>query len=790
MIGMESSPLLRFLAPNALRVTHFDPSRAAPSERPWLEDVLLPIPEVEKHGHQISFEVVNGLVVAKNQQGQSFFQENAHPVFGIQKKRPYFYFDIPQTALYAGLHNVEAGIRLTLKTAREESYFGWGEWFNQFERKSGQVNLDNRNALFGEQDRLTYSGLPFFISSQGYGFLLLNAFRSQWSLRPGEMLIEADGPNADYILIYGPSYKEILRTYTALTGRPPLLPRWAFGLWVTSYPQEHQETVLSFVRQHREKEIPLDALILDYHWEARFHNFQWRKKLIPDPLALAAGLKAEGLRLGLILTPILNTHNRPIQKWLLNTFGKNVTPGLEADDERAPDEFAETRKKGFLAHEKVRWWFGTGGMLDFTNPGAVAWWRQKLQPLLKTAADFIKNDDGEDLPDDAHSFNGMDGREYHNIYTFYYGRATYEPDPITEIPESAASGHPKRSLIYGRSGWIGSQRYPALFLGDQEANFEGIRRSLRAGLNLALAGFSYWTADIFGLSGKTTPEIHMRYAQWALLSPVARYFVRPAEIDETRFPWSHNSQVEANFRKYASLRLRLLPYYNSLAHESHLSGVPIMRPLMLEFQGDPRLRSVDDQIMLGSSLMICPVVQSGASSRKVTLPEGEWVDFWSDQRWQGQAVIDYPAALDCLPILVRGGTILPMGPTIQNIPDEHVFDQLELHLWAPCKAAGLFYDDDGYSTAYQQGAFSRTDLQAIETEQGLEIRISAAQGQFTNQAEKRQLTIVLHGYQSKISVLALVNNQEIPIRFQAGSYSLRFEHFVINESIILIPFRS
>ena len=787
---MEASPLLRFLAPNIVRVTHFDPTRGHPASRPWQDDVLLSIPESEKHGNPISFEVENGLGSAKNNQGQLFFRENAGPVLGIRKKRPYFYFDIPQTAFYAGHHEVKEGIRLTLQVAKDESFYGWGEWFNHFERKTGRISLDNRNALFGEQNHLTYSGLPFFISSQGYGFLLLNTFRSRWIIKSGRMVIEADGPNADYVLIYGPSFKEILRSYTALTGRPPLLPRWAFGLWVTSYPQEHHENVLSFVRQHRTKDIPLDAVILDYHWEERFHNFQWRKTLIPDPQGLAAGLKSEGVRLGLILTSYLNTHNRPIQKWLLNRFGQNVTPGLEADDERALDEFAEARAKGFLAHEKVRWWFGTGGMLDFTNPAAVDWWRKKLAPLLEIGADFIKNDDGEDLPDDAQSFNGMDGREYHNIYTFYYGRATFNHDPNRIIPPgNTARQKEPRSLIYARSGWIGSQRYPALFLGDQEANFEGIRRSLRAGLNLAMGGFSYWTADIFGLSGETTPEIHMRYAQWALFSPVARYFVRPAKIDDSRFPWSHNSQVEANFRKYSSLRLRLLPYYNSLAHESHLSGLPIMRPLMLEFQ-EPGLGSVDDQIMLGSALMICPVIESGANHRKIRLPAGEWYDFWSFQHWQGPAVIEYAAPADCLPILAHSGAILLMGPTLQNIPDEHVFDRLEFHLWAPFNASGQFFDDDGYSTAYQQGEFSHTEIQALETNANLVIRISAASGHFEGQVEKRQINIILHGNQQKISGNAKINGKIALILFKSGSCSLLVEHIVSQETIIEIPFQN
>jgi len=777
---------MRTISKNCVRVTHFPSGLDTPQDRPWLKDVLLPMEENEKHGSEINASLQNGLVCVKNDQGECFFEEIAAPELAIKKQRSYRYFDIPQTAYYAGQHKVDGGIRLNLKIHHGESFYGWGEWFNAFERKSGQVNLDNRNALFGEQDRLTYSGMPFFLSSQGYGFLLLNSFRSQWTITNHELIIEADGPNADYILIYGPAYKEILRSYTALTGRPPLLPRWGFGLWVTGYPQEHQDNVLAYVRQHRKNRIPLDAVILDYHWEERFHNFKWRQKLMPNPHALAANLKNQGVHLGLILTSYLNTKNRPFQKWVLNTFGQNITPGLEGDDERALDEFAEAKEKGFLAHEKVRWWFGTGGMIDFTNPQAVTWWQNKLRPLFEVGADFIKNDDGEDLPDNAQAFIGMNGCEYHNIYGFYYGRATYDC-PKNMLENSDAQPHP-RKLIYARSTWVGSQRYPALFLGDQEANFEGIKRGIRAGLNLSLAGFSYWTADVFGLSGKTTPEIHMRYAQWSLLNPVARYFIRPAVIDDTRYPWSHNTQVENNFRKYAQLRMRLLPYYNNLAHQSYQTGLPIMRPLLMEYQDDTRMRSVDDQILLGSDLMICPITTPGALGRKIILPEGLWHDFWSEKTWQGPAEINYPAPLDCLPLLVRGGTILPLGLAAANIPNGQTFNSLELHIWPPFNSEGIFFDDDGCSNAYQQGAFSRTEIKVLENLDCLDIHIMAAQGQFEDQVTSRRINLLVH--QTRIIEAVFANSEEIPFELSANDFVVIFDHIVDQDTIVKIRFRS
>ena len=455
-----------------------------------------------------------------------------------------------------------------------EAFYGWGEWFNAFRRQAGKINLRIRDAIALLQGNDTYSAIPMFYSSRGYALWLLNSHTSRWSIDPqrGALEVEADGPGADYILFYGPSFKRILSSYTALTGRPPLLPRWAFGLWVTSYPQGHQEGVLAHAQKHRERDIPLDAVILDYHWEQAYHNCQWRRSLFPEPQRLIGSLKEIGVHLGLIQTPFVNHRNRPFQKFILKTLAHNLPPGLESDDERDLEGYEQARSQGLLAHENARWWFGTGGMPDFANPQAAHWWNARMRPLYEQGVSFFKNDDGEYLPETARSSlggednragednRGMDGREYHNLYGFFYGKAMFEG-----VPEFIG-----RPMIYARSVWAGSQRYPALFLGDQKPTPSGMRSTLRAGLNLGLLGFAYWTADVFGLDGKITPEMHMRYAQWALLSPVARYFWRPPEIDDTRFPWSYGPEEEANFRKYTELRYRLLPYL----HLPGLGGLP------------------------------------------------------------------------------------------------------------------------------------------------------------------------------------------------------------------------
>lgn len=703
--------LIRFLLSNAVRITHAPPGTP---ERPWLEHVLLPAPTVSPEQARLAVSEAAGCIRVTAPDGTALLEE-ARPA-----------------EVRADGH-----IRLTFCLRPGEGFYGGGEWFNAFRRERGVVHLRARESPALLQHRQTYSTLPFFLSDRGYGLFLLNSHASTWRWAPERGMLEVDavGPPADYVVFYGPGFKEIVGAYTALTGRPPLLPRWAFGLWVTGYPQAPQDEVVAHVAEHRRRAIPLDAVILDYHWEERFHNFRWRREIVPDPDRLIADLRAQGVRLGLILTPFQNNRTRWLLKALLYLFIKDIPPALFTADERALPEYEAARAHGYFAHARAVWWFGGGGMVDFTNPAAAAWWNARLKPLYDQGVAFFKNDDGEYLPDDAVSALGMDGREYHNLYGFFYGRALYE---------GMAALDDRRPLVYARSVWAGSQRYPALFLGDQKPTFDHIRSTLRAGLNLGLAGFAYWTADVFGLDGQTTPEIHMRYAQWALLVPVARYFIRPPAVDATRFPWSHNAAVEANFRACAQLRYRLLPTYSALAWEAHQTGLPLLRPLLLEFPDDPRLRTVEDELMLGPSLLLAPVVESGATRRRIVLPAGQWHDFWTDRSWEGGGTIEYDAPLERLPLLVRGGSLLLLGPPLECIPDNHRFDQLELHAWPPYPATTLLYDDDGQTRAYERGACSVTRMTAEASVDGVMVCISAAEGSFPEQVTVREITVVLH----------------------------------------------
>jgi alpha-glucosidase (family GH31 glycosyl hydrolase) len=356
--------------------------------------------------------------------------------------------------------------------------------------------------------------------------------------------------------------------------------------------------------------------------------------------------------------------------------------------------------------------------------------------------DFFKNDDGEYLPRSARGANGLEGREYHNVYGFYYGRAIY----------AGMEGlDDRRGFIYARSAWVGSQRFPALFLGDQKPTFEHMASTLRAGLNLGLLGFAHWTPDVFGLDGKVTPEMHHRYAQYALLAPVARYFWRPPQVDDTRFPWSFGPAAEANFRTYAELRYRLLPYYTQLGWEAYTQGLPVMRPMLLEHPDDPRFADVTDQVLLGDRLLVAPVLAAadpatGAARRTVRLPAGAaWHDWWTAASHAGGGEIEYAAPLDRLPLLARGGTILLLGPALPFIPAGHRFDELEARCWPPFPAETVFRDDDGHTRAYQRGEFSTTRLAVAGSYEAGRVTfdVSAAEGGYAGQPAARRITLAL-----------------------------------------------
>ena len=723
------------LGTHALRITHAPPGEPMPPDRPWLAEVLLPQPECATN--ELNAEVDGSGRVAIRA-GAFSWREAAPARFGRAARRPRggVSVDIGATEIRVERPAGANPVQLTFELQSGEGLYGFGAWFNAFRRERGRVKLKIRDAIAMLQGRETYSAIPVFYSSRGYGIWFLNSHPAELELDPERGVLDArfGGPGADYIFFYGPTFKDLIARYTALTGRPPLPPRWALGLMVTGYPQEKPEVVLERVAEHRTRGVPLDAVILDYHWEEQYHNFAWRRSLFPDPQGFIAALRERGVRLGLITTPFQNSRRRPFQRWLLQRLAANRPPAHYDDDERAPELYAEGIRRGYFAHPHARWWFGVGGMIDFTHPQAVQWWNDLAEPRYREGVAFFKNDDGEYLPVNATSHLGLDGREHHNLYGFFYSRAMFT---------GMAALDDRRPFVYARSAWAGSQRFPALFLGDQKPTFAHIQATIRAGLNMSLLGFAHWTVDVFGLDGVTTPETHRRYAQWALFAPIARYFWRPPEVDASRLPWAHDEETAASFAAHVELRYRLLPYLYGLAREAYESGLPPMRAMLVEFPHEPAFAACDDQVMLGPDLLLAPVIRPGVEQRDVQLPRGMWHNWWTGEVVAGGGSVAIAAPAGRLPLLVRGGALLPLAPKRSHIPDDHVFDSLELHAFAPYPATFTLYEDDGLTRAYERGDFAKTTFTVSESETGCVIDVTPEVGDWRPAFASRQIAVVL-----------------------------------------------
>ena len=250
---------------------------------------------------------------------------------------------------------------------------------------------------------------------------------------------------------------------------------------------------------------------------------------------------------------------------------------------------------------------------------------------------------------------------------------------------------------------------------------------MRGGLNLALSGVSIWGHNAGGFEEVATEELYIRWTAFGFFNPVSHFL--GMEHPQYKEPWRYGSRALAAFRRYAQLRYRLMPYIYTAAHQTYADGVPMMRPLVLEYPQDPRVYGIDDQYLFGDALMIAPVTQEGAAGRAVYLPEGAWVDYWTGARYDGGRTIDYAAAADVLPIFARAGAIVPMQPDMAYIGEKPV-DPLTLDIFPSGRSRFNLYEDDGESLAYQEGMYAETAITCDEMAGQIDVRVAAPAGRF------------------------------------------------------------
>ncbi len=500
-----------------------------------------------------------------------------------------------------------------------EKIFGCGESFTGLDKRGQKVVLWTDDAN-GVQNPGMYKPVPFFMSSAGYGMFLHTTtpvtcdFGQSFS---GLNSLYLGDDELDLFVFLG-SPREILDEYTTLTGKPPMPPLWSFGLWMSRCTYDSESQVREVAAKLRDNRIPSDVLHLDTGWfETDWRcDYEFSRTRFADPVKMIADLKNDGFRVCLWQLPYFVPKNQ--------LFPEILAQGLAVRD-----------PKGNLPAEDA--------ILDFSNPATVEWYQARIARLLKLGVSVIKVDFGEAAPLNGLYASGRTGFYEHNYYPLRYNKT------VADITRQTTG----ESLIWARSTWAGSQRYPLHWGGDAESTDSGMAAQLRGGLSIGLSGFTFWSHDVGGFVGKETPDLYLRWLAFGVLTSHSRcHGMKPKE------PWTYDASVMDQFRGIVELKYRLMPYVYAQAKNSAARGLPLLRALLVEFPEDPGSWRVDDEYLFGSSLLVAPLLHEGARSRDVYLPPGTWIDYQTGKSYAGGwHRID--AGKIPVVLLVRDGTVLP-----------------------------------------------------------------------------------------------------------------------------------
>ena len=540
-----------------------------------------------------------------------------------------------------------------------ECVYGLGERFTAFV-KNGQV-VDMWNEDGGTSSELAYKNIPFYLTNRGYGVFVSHPERVSFEVaseKVERVQFSVPGERLEYFVIYGPTPKEILERYTALTGRPALPPAWSFGLWLsTSFTTDYDEkTVTHFIDGMAERDIPLHVFHFDCFWMKEFHwtDLEWDSRFFPDPEGMLRRLKSRGLHICVWINPYI------AQRSALFDEGMQEGYLLRKPNGDIPNS------TGTIAWQTDMWQAGMG-IVDFTNPEACKWFAEKLGALLKMGVDAFKTDFGERIPTDVIYHDGSDPFKMHNYYSYLYNKTVFDL-----LRDERGEGE---ALVFARSATAGAQQFPVHWGGDSTATFESMAESLRGGLSFGLSGFGFWSHDIGGFEQTANADVYKRWIAFGLLSSHSRLH----GSNSYRVPWHYDDEAVAVLAKFTKLKCSLMPYLYRAATQARESGTPMLRALMLEFPGDPACDYLDLQYMLGDSLLVAPVFsQEGTVSYYV--PQGKWTNFLSGEVIEGPRWVQETHDFMNLPLLVRPNSVISVGSR-NDKPDYDYSDGVTLQVY-------------------------------------------------------------------------------------------------------------
>ena len=533
-----------------------------------------------------------------------------------------------------------------------ECIYGLGERFTAFVKNGQMVDCWNEDG--GTASQMAYKNIPFYLSSKHYGVYVDHSDNVSYEIaseKVGNVGISVPGEEIRYHIVYGDSMKVVLANYTDLTGKPALPPAWSFGLWLsTSFTTSYdEETTSSFIQGMEERDIPLSVFHFDCFWMKEFHwcDFEWDERIFPDVEGMLKRYKERGLKISVWINPY-------------------IAQGTKAFYEAKEKGYLVMRSDGRGVRQLDNWQPGMG-LVDFTNPGAAAWYEEKLKGLMKVGVDCFKTDFGERIPTDVVYYNGADPNGMHNYYTYLYNRTVFR---LLEQEKGK-----NEAILFARSAAPGCQQFPIHWGGDCSASYSSMAESLRGGLSFTMSGFGYWSHDIGGFEMTATPDLYKRWMQFGLLSTHSRLHGSKSY----RVPWQFDEESNEVCREFTRLKARLMPYIFRVSVEANHTGVPVMRAMMLEFENDPAVKYLDMQYMIGSQLLVAPVFSADGRA-EYYLPEGTWTHLLSGEVREGGRWFADQYDYFSLPLYVRENTLLARG-AVDNRTDYNYSANAQLQLY-------------------------------------------------------------------------------------------------------------
>lgn len=628
-----------------------------------------------------------------------------------------------------------------------EALLGGGERVLGMNRRGHAMPLYNKAHYgYSTESNQMYFGLPAIMSDKKYIVLFDNSAKGYMDIAKTQSNVlefTAVGGRSSYVVFSGANYPKLIENYVEVTGKQPLPARWTLGSFASRFGYRNEQEVREVAAKYKQEDFPLDALVLDLYWfgkdiKGHMGNLAWDETTFPTPKKMIADLKEQSIQTIAITEPFILSSS---SKWQSAIDAKALALG-------------ENNKA-----KQFDFYFGNTGLVDVFNQQGRDWFNQSYQMLHNQGVSGWWGDLGEPEVHPSNTFHKFDNDItvtadiIHNVYGHRWAEMVYN--------KQLAMAPKQRPFVMMRSGFAGSQRYGMMpWTGDVSRSWGGLQSQVELSLQMSLFGLAYTHSDLGGFAGGEVfdAELYTRWLQYGIFQPVFRPHGQDNIAPEPVF---HDQKTKNILRKYVKLRYQLLPYNYTLAHQNSTTGMPLMRPLFFENETNSTLINNTKSYLWGDAFHITPIVSAAVTKTKITLPSGVWFDYWTDKKYQGGQVIEFPVTLNDIPVLVKAGAFVPMVDSVQST-QQYSSESLTLHYYADESVSyseDEMYEDDGTThQSFEKGLFEQLTFTVKRDDMNhdsLNFMFSTSGNRYPNMPKKREVRLVIHQQNSKRNTLLL-----------------------------------